>query len=1670
MSFDRKPLFFKSLSVAALLTLVGYATATDLSQTPLSTYGTAATDVKPNVLFVLDDSGSMDWDFMPDWACASQSTTNSSCSSTGQDPLSARSEYLFRNAAYNGVYYNPAVQYSPPIAVGSTGSTNTTTYLSQTGASTTQGADSTTKPNWNAVKNDAYGVQSTSTTSFSTTTPQYYTTIAGEYCTSNTLKTCQTATAASGTYTFPAPIRWCDSAALTNCQAAFSPTYAYVRAPAPRTTSITFNTAASGATITDISVGSDKILPASVTAATTADMAKAVAAGINACNGTKTGNCTVAGFAASFSGSTVTITAAAVATASLSTALAAPSITKTGTLTWATIGAFSTNTIPGYTVLTIIVPGTTALYPVPGTTAKGSTRSDCAATTCTGNEETTNYANWWTYYRTRMQMMKTSASNAFSAIDSVADITAGKSSYRLGYMTINNNTSTDFVNLGEFTGTQKYNWYSKLLKANPSNSTPLRTALSKAGRLYGGMLNGTSLNGVTVTEPLQYACQRNYTILSTDGFWNGGAGYKLDGSTAVGNQDGGLAKPLGDGGSTALQKRTSKLQISTAPLLNQYRNSILQVRTFGAVTAPSLQKSTSGNNGNSWSAWADATSCTPDNSGKNQTQCQYPISTSTDGGVTWSAWGYAASCNAVTSGTNRTACSGSVNTWGAWGTATATCTKYSGTPTVGSKDCQYTTPNTSWTNTTNNAVCSAVARSSASPFTVLTAVECQQVPGTFGTFVDASGTCTTSTTTKCQYTTWTAWGTISSCTAAAQTSASPFTQLTATQCQTVSSGGTSDTLADVAAYYYNTDLRTASPANTADTTGPCATATGTDLCGDSVPAGGKRDEAKWQHMTTFTLGLGSQGQMIYAPNTLTGDYWNDTSGDFYSILTGVTASSTNVAAGICSWMSSGQCTWPTPAANSNANIDDLWHAAINGHGSYFSAKDPASLTNSLVATLSQIPANNRTGTSAAAASSNPNVTSTDNYIFSSSYRSGFWTGELTRRQILATGDLTLVNWSAARLVDCSTTVWAPNTAYSAKAAFRYPDSTASGGVPKCYVVNTDYTSGSTFDISGSTGEGGNTSVVNEDETATSKTAVAPNLTRKIYTNSATALIDFSLSALTTASLNGNVAESYLKAGISQFCTSGSGCISSTATASGQNFVDYIRGVRTYEGVYYRKRLNVLGDIVSAEARYVKTPLQNYTDTGFSAYKSAQASRTGVVYVGANDGMLHAIDASNGKELWSYIPSKVLPNLYKLADNNYSLNHQYFIDGTPEVSEVYGPCRTSVTSCSGNEWHTILVSGLNGGGKSYFALDITDPANPVFLWEVTDSTMGYTYSSPKITKLKDGTWVVLLGSGYNNTDGKGYLYVRNALTGASIRTIPTNTVGELGRINSRALAPDTDNTSIAAYAGDTAGNLWRFDINGDLPGTASGYDAQKLISVADANGKAQPITAKPDIATVNGLTMVYFGTGKYLGVTDISNTDYQSFYGVVDRSDAVTMTTPRATGSKFIKQTLTDGLCPASAPASLCSQSQVIRTSTSNSVDWTTNNGWYMDFLGAGERSATDPTLVLGTVLFTTISPSLPASDPCTSTTSSGKSFLYALDYLNGGAVTGSLGIAAFSLGDMIATRPVPVELPDGTVGALTQGTPPKGTEDVITNISKPPIKPSSTAGVRRMSWREITSQ
>ena len=232
-------------------------------------------------------------------------------------------------------------------------------------------------------------------------------------------------------------------------------------------------------------------------------------------------------------------------------------------------------------------------------------------------------------------------------------------------------------------------------------------------------------------------------------------------------------------------------------------------------------------------------------------------------------------------------------------------------------------------------------------------------------------------------------------------------------------------------------------------------------------------------------------------------------------------------------------------------------------------------------------------------------------------------------------------------------------------------------------------------------------------------------------------------------------------------------------------------------------------------------------------------------------MLHAFNADTaavtvsgaavqpGEEMWAYVPKQVMPVMKTLADVNYI--HRYFVDGPITVSDVnFG--------VSSNDWHTILVAGQGAGGNSYLALDVTDPLNPLYLWEFTDSGLGNTISNSTITKLADGTWAVIFTSGYNNADGIGRVYALNPKTGLIKTGYPLSDgsgsggfPSNLGKMAVVAIDPALNNTIKYVYAGDLNGDLWRFDFTGLLS-----LPVFKLAHLA-SGATVQPITTKPEVS-------------------------------------------------------------------------------------------------------------------------------------------------------------------------------------------------------------------------------
>jgi type IV pilus assembly protein PilY1 len=1558
----------KILGFLMLLLLGGtaFAAVTSIAQLPLLNI-TGTGNVKPNLMLLYDNSGSMSYAFTPDYVddnstCRSRATMGGGTRgcSAGQPP--------FNSSDFNRQYYDPKVTYTPPVK------SDGTSYASMTSANTSK---------WTSVTTDGFGVNtkdllgaSASSTSlvdsfpdlkwcdtnkancvYNTATytypndsrytpvvfyknPYYYTINVAEYCTDDTLTKCQvTAVGAPAPVGYPkaAKVRWCDSTGLTNCQAKYSSSFKYPRFSNPNggvvaaygTITINASAGANPMSIDSVTVGepggpvviTDVAVPASSgtnSATKQAVVATSLAASIIAKTGlanqylacVKTPNptsstvpaCSTYGISlgannivavvpidclpgttskavgicsvlpdATRSGWSLSVNAPPVpvqitdpATALISVSgKASSSVTlKSGTSLGGTrvlgtdlsiaknatsadvataiaakIG--TTNTIKAYvggnnvstacagqpgtvvclvdtsatsggatvsmgsmsvtnsgitfattaastpTVVYDVIPTATAPFGagaavfvrtdiVPGNSyPKADSRSDCAGSGCTYDEEMTNFANWYAYYKTRNQMMKTAVGQAFQPLNS---------NYNVGIVALETAAAeAPMTPPGAFSSTVRSTWYDSLYAMSGSQSTPLRPALNAVGKMYANQAPYVAASG---KEVVQYPCQQNFTFLTTDGYWNGGAA-----------QVAGLVKDA----------RTGKM-------------------VPGLVDLPSNDEKEDANR---------------------------------------------------------------------------FCTRGTG--------CVDSTPQAS------------------------------------------------------------------------------------------------NTLADVALYWYN---------GGSDSTGSSLRTSLEDWTRTGLVPAADGENTRL-HMNTYTLGLGVDGIMNYE------DKYErpKPGGDFYNLITGVTTG--------CPWNKNGPYVWPdvdltntTGGAAVQARVDDLWHAAINGHGKYFSASDPKQVVAGLSSALANIKV--RVGAAAAAATSTPNISQQDNDIFSDTFTTVKWYGELTDRKLdPVTGDVG------------TTTVWNSSNMVGRKVADA-----------------TDTRSLWMFDP----------------------------------TNATTRLQEFRYSSMTAVE----------KAWFDNKCTALTQCatLSTSDRAvvnAGANIVDWLRGQQQYADgtimrAYGRTKDNapglsttlpiVLGDIASSKPAYLREPRKSYTATDYATFKTDQTKkRAATVFVAANDGMLHAFTAATGEEIWAYAPRITMKKLYLQASTTYGTNHQFTTDGSPEVADV--------KLSSG--WGTVLVAGLNAGGRGYYALDVTNPASPKALWELCadpavctgnsyDADIGLSFGNPQFGTWKDAGgvehWVVFLTAGYNNvpgTDnvnsgtGKGYLYVVDAETGrvldkTSTGAGDTTTPSGFAKVTAVSLNPATDPKITYVYGGDNTGKMWRFDF------TAPG--SPKVLQMGDA-GVKQPVTSRPEVtmcrvngtdaaggATSGASAVVVYGTGRLLDLADIANTDIQSVYVLKDAGSAITPTQWR-NAVNMSKQKLTKTQ----------SGNGYIYTMAGPAIDLSTQAGWYFDLdQNTGERVNLDPKVVAGTL---NVVSNMPTSS--TDCSVGGSSNLYQLD-----VCTGEQVVIDSALGEMAgrtlstnaaAVGFIIVRLPNGTLKLVAT------TADGGTVSERLP--PSATDEARRAGWRRV---
>lgn len=492
-------------------------------------------------------------------------------------------------------------------------------------------------------------------------------------------------------------------------------------------------------------------------------------------------------------------------------------------------------------------------------------------------------------------------------------------------------------------------------------------------------------------------------------------------------------------------------------------------------------------------------------------------------------------------------------------------------------------------------------------------------------------------------------------------------------------------------------------------------------------------------------------------------------------------------------------------------------------------------------------------------------------------------------------------------------------------------------------------------------------------------------------------------------------------------------------------LQYIRGVRGQElqkngTLRNRSATTVLGDIAHSSPFYSKD--------------------SGTVFIGANDGMLHAFDAKTGNELFAYIPSAGLPRLKALTSPSYDTNHQYFVDGD-----------ISVTSQSQTPGENLLVAALGRGGKGLFALNVTTPGSfkgEDVLWEHlsdtdVDTDLGYMLGRPMVAKMQNGDWAVIVGNGYNSTRQRAVLYVFNLKTGKLLSKLDTAVAGDNG-LATPGLVFDTAGKVTTAYAGDLKGNVWKFDLSdADPKNWKIALSGSPLFTAKDGSGKAQPITARITATknTVSGDThfdkwFVHFGTGSDFQLSDPSDTSQQTWYGLIDEGSPISGRADLKERS-FKQKTGTVSGKPV----------RTIEVATNG--DMVGKKGFYLDLPAAGERIVTasnyyklaEPVLLASSVI--------PLDDVCLP---GGRGYLNAINPFTGARLTkplfdvnndGKFDKGDALNGDYVSSIDVGVGKPGEAIligDRLVVGGSTPEPKDVRVNLGA-----SSFKG--RIAWREI---
>jgi type IV pilus assembly protein PilY1 len=683
------------------------------------------------------------------------------------------------------------------------------------------------------------------------------------------------------------------------------------------------------------------------------------------------------------------------------------------------------------------------------------------------------------------------------------------------------------------------------------------------------------------------------------------------------------------------------------------------------------------------------------------------------------------------------------------------------------------------------------------------------------------------------------------------------------------------TLADIAFYFWSKDLQT----GIANEVIPKIRKSGSEtFTSDNTSVtfeeywNPKNDPAEWQHLVQYTIGYGASASTL-GKNTTTSPVF--TGGTFGMYDTGFS----QLAVGSTKWDDVTSSTADGKDYYDNYRPQEMWHMAINSRGKFYPVSG-GDLTGVFKDIFDDI------------------------IVDTTAPISGFTS---------ASGSVSRVGTQSYQ------------STYVAADDANSNDNRWYGYVSSDY-INTSGNSSYNPDWGTKTGD------TTKGATTADKLDALTDLNNRViltYDTDSSTGIPFKWDSLTTSSTTA-----------SQQMWLNNGTVGSATTlagdSKGEDRLNFLRGDRTKEAKQtdgiFRNRKSRQGDIVNSAIWYTGTPSDGYSSKSYAAFVKSKASRSSMIYVGGNDGMLHGFSAQDGTEKIAYVPHGVFQNLYQLTDPSYT--HRYYVDGSPFSGDV------NLGSEASPDWHTYMIGTLAAGGRGYFVLDVTDPtsfsetnASSLVVLDKTAAAVGdaappgvpadanaepyvgHIFGQPtvatdnqqralEITRTNDGRWALITGNGYNSANETPALLIQYLDGDKSLKVIPTSgtacpaAIKPKGNGLSRPQFLDVNGDGIPdfAYAGDLCGNMWKFDISNSSGTVATGgvadttnwgvaFSGSPLFTATTASTTRQPITAPP-ILRVNtdvGGLMVAFGTGQGLTEGDRSDTSQQTFYSVLDNT-------------------------------------------------------------------------------------------------------------------------------------------------------------------------------------------